>query len=88
MYSLGKIQKKINISSLLGVLLGLVLSLFALNLQIKSNSIYMVKALDKEVGYVKGIDVVKNVSNKIRMTDGIDLSKDVKVIVEKIHINI
>ncbi|MCX7694928.1 MAG: peptidoglycan DD-metalloendopeptidase family protein [Caloramator sp.] len=83
MYSLGKIQKKLNIMSLTGVLLGLVLSVFVLDLQIKSNSIYMVKVSDKEIGYVKGIEVVKNVSNKIKMTDGIDLSKNVKVFAEK-----
>ncbi|GIW48588.1 MAG: hypothetical protein KatS3mg079_064 [Caloramator sp.] len=83
MYLLGKIQKKVNIKSLLGVLFGLVLSLFALNFQIKSNSIYMVEVSGKEIGYVKGVEVVKNVKDKIKMTDGIDLSKDVKVIAEK-----
>ncbi|WP_051350654.1 peptidoglycan DD-metalloendopeptidase family protein [Caloramator sp. ALD01] len=83
MYLLGKIQKKLSIASLVGVLLGLFLSLFAVNLQIKSNSIYMVKVLDKEIGYVKGVEVVKNVKEKIKMTDGIDLSRDVKVIAEK-----
>ena len=71
--------KKIELSGLMGVLFGAVLTVLALSFCMQSNSVYVVKVLGKEVGYVKGIDEVNRAIDRIKQTDGKNVLKNVQI---------
>ncbi|TDT63248.1 peptidoglycan DD-metalloendopeptidase family protein [Fonticella tunisiensis] len=72
-----KIRQKIGYSVLLGTLFGLAVTVMVLYIYIKSHTVYIVKINNNSIGYVQNLETFNEVIEKIKSTDGIDITQSV-----------
>lgn len=70
-------NKKLNFTSILGAILGIVIAVSSIGIYISKNTIYTVKVNNKEIGYVRQPEIYEEVISSIAKTDGIEVTKNI-----------
>lgn len=70
---------KLEYSGLMGFLVGIAAAVFALNIYITSNCTYLVKVNGKNIGYINGKQVIKDVEINIKNTENYNIAKNIEL---------
>lgn len=68
--------KSLSYNTVLGILIGLAVTVFIIDINVDTKGIYAVKVKDKTIGYTQSKDAYKKVLASIKATDGNEVSKE------------
>lgn len=70
--------KTLSYNAVLGVLIGLAVTVFVIDSNVEANMIYMIKVNDKTIGYTQSQEIYNKVVNSVKSTDGKEVSSFIK----------
>jgi murein DD-endopeptidase MepM/ murein hydrolase activator NlpD len=76
---ISKVRSKVSYSALLGILVGLALTIMTIDIYADSHSTYIVKVDSNSIGYVNKIDEFNYAVEAIKLTDGADAASHLTV---------